>query len=196
MFIDAEENGPQLCPKQSDSRITRVGWWLRYLHIDEIPQFWNVLKGEMSLIGPRPERPFFTRKYREDIPHYEERTRYIKPGLTGLAQITLGYDESLQTVHLKYAHDINYRIASASFVSWIKIEAWIIGNTIRYLWNHVWRDVQRKFTREQHQEIQSPTSTEKDWHHIAHPWKLIDRITAKQNQSGQELPNYARKTRL
>jgi lipopolysaccharide/colanic/teichoic acid biosynthesis glycosyltransferase len=86
MRNDAEKNGPQLCGKGGDPRVTRLGRILRSTHLDELPQFWNVLKGEMSFIGPRPERPHFTVRYFKEIPMYRERTRYVKPGITGLSQ--------------------------------------------------------------------------------------------------------------
>lgn len=135
MRTDAEKNGPQLCKKGPDSRVTKVGELLRSTHLDELPQFWNVLKGEMSFIGPRPERPHFTVKYFEKIPQYRERTRLIKPGITGLAQITLGYDDSLESIIRKTRHDLIYRDSLIGFRSWIKMESWIIWNTLRYLLN-------------------------------------------------------------
>ncbi|MHC5726558.1 MAG: exopolysaccharide biosynthesis polyprenyl glycosylphosphotransferase, partial [Nostoc sp.] len=85
MYQDAEKLGAQWA-SQRDRRITKVGYWLRLLRIDELPQIWNVLQGEMSLIGPRPERPEFDVKLKEAIPYYE--VRYlVKPGITGWAQV-------------------------------------------------------------------------------------------------------------
>ena len=133
MRLDAESAGPQLCAKGLDPRVTRAGKWLRALHIDEIPQFLNIIRGEMSLIGPRPERPHFTRQYGESLPHYSDRTRFIRPGLTGLAQILLGYDDSLESVIRKSHYDMSYRASFCSFGSWIKMEAWIVIQTFRYL---------------------------------------------------------------
>src|SRR5690606_23653504 len=69
MRMDAESLGPQLAKKGLDPRVTRIGKWLRALHIDELPQFVNILRGDMSLIGPRPERPYFTAQYSKSIPH-------------------------------------------------------------------------------------------------------------------------------
>lgn len=83
MDVDGERNGPRLCGKGCDPRVTRFGSWLRAQHLDELPQFWNVLKGDMSFIGPRPERPHFTVRYRKDIPSYHARTSHVKPGITG-----------------------------------------------------------------------------------------------------------------
>ncbi|ANX13965.1 UDP-phosphate N-acetylgalactosaminyl-1-phosphate transferase [Fictibacillus arsenicus] len=90
MFVNAEEQGPQWA-KKNDTRITRVGMFIRKTRIDEIPQFINILKGEMSLIGPRPERPFFTQQFNNEIPGFNERIK-VKPGLTGWAQVNGGYE--------------------------------------------------------------------------------------------------------
>ncbi|MDT3766192.1 sugar transferase [Priestia filamentosa] len=92
MFVNAEENGAQWASK-NDPRVTRMGVFIRKTRIDELPQLFNVLKGEMSLIGPRPERPMFTEKFNEEIPGFVERLS-VKPGITGWAQINGGYDIS------------------------------------------------------------------------------------------------------
>ncbi|HLP41559.1 MAG TPA: sugar transferase, partial [Fibrobacteria bacterium] len=105
MRIDSEALGPQLAKKGLDPRVTRIGKWLRALHIDEIPQFVNILRGDMSFIGPRPERPHYTLQYAKSIPHYLDRTLWIKPGLTGLAQILVGYDDGLESVVRKVHYD-------------------------------------------------------------------------------------------
>ncbi len=133
MFTDAEKNGPQLAGNGRDPRITTIGWWLRALHLDELPQFWNILKGDMSFIGPRPERAYFTVQFAESIPHYKQRTLHIRPGLTGLAQINLGYDDSLASVVRKSFYDYSYRASFCSFKAWIRLEGWIIWNTFGYL---------------------------------------------------------------
>jgi polysaccharide deacetylase family protein (PEP-CTERM system associated) len=134
MRVDAEAAGPQLCVNGgADPRITRLGRWLRALHIDEIPQFINVVKGDMSLIGPRPERPHFTEKYGVALPHYSDRTHAIRPGITGLAQILLGYDESSESVVRKSHYDMSYRASFCSAASWIRMELWIYVHTLLYL---------------------------------------------------------------
>ncbi|MDB5049156.1 MAG: polysaccharide deacetylase [Fibrobacteres bacterium] len=133
MSADAEKNGPQLCVKGHDPRVTRLGRFLRSTHLDELPQFWNVLKGEMSFIGPRPERPHFTVRYFREIPDYRERTRHVKPGITGLSQIVLGYDDSLESVVKKTHFDLAYRASMFSLTSWIRMEFWVLFNTVRYL---------------------------------------------------------------
>lgn len=90
MRIDAEINGPKWA-EINDSRITKIGRFIRKTRIDELPQLLNVLKGDMSLIGPRPERPIFTLKFNQEIPGFVTRLS-VKPGITGWAQINGGYD--------------------------------------------------------------------------------------------------------
>jgi polysaccharide deacetylase family protein (PEP-CTERM system associated) len=133
MRTDAEKNGPQLAVKGVDPRVTKVGWWLRALHLDELPQFWSVLKGDMSFIGPRPERAHFTVEFGRTIPHYRNRTLWVKPGLTGLAQITLGYDEGMDSVVRKTYFDYSYRASFSHFGSWARMEWWVLVNTVGYL---------------------------------------------------------------
>lgn len=106
MRRDAESNGPVWAQK-NDPRITRVGKWLRKAHIDEVPQFLNVLKGEMSLVGPRPERPEIITSLVETYPEYQKRLS-VKPGITGISQICLGYDSNLDDVRKKTKLDMLY----------------------------------------------------------------------------------------
>jgi len=91
MRVDAEKGTGAVIAKKGDPRVTRIGRFLRATRLDELPQFWNVLKGDMSLVGPRPERPEILINLAMAIPFFEERTRGIKPGLTGLAQVSLSY---------------------------------------------------------------------------------------------------------
>ncbi|WP_214480939.1 exopolysaccharide biosynthesis polyprenyl glycosylphosphotransferase [Bacillus sp. SM2101] len=90
MCVDAEKNGAQWAQK-NDPRVTKVGSFMRKTRIDELPQFINVLRGNMSIIGPRPERPMFTAQFNEEIPGFINRLS-VKPGLTGWAQINGGYE--------------------------------------------------------------------------------------------------------
>jgi lipopolysaccharide/colanic/teichoic acid biosynthesis glycosyltransferase len=90
-----------------DPRITRVGRFLRRTHLDELPQLWNVLRGDMSLIGPRPERPEFVAQLEKAIPHYADRL-LVRPGVTGLAQVQLPADTDLASVRRKLAYDLYY----------------------------------------------------------------------------------------
>ncbi len=105
MVVNAEEYGPQWS-RQDDPRITRVGRFLRKSRLDETLQFFNVLRGDMSLIGPRPERPYFVTQFVETIPGYDERLR-VRPGITGLAQVTLDYDSSIDDVKKKLEQDLH-----------------------------------------------------------------------------------------
>lgn len=106
MVTDAEKNGAVWAQK-NDSRITPFGKFMRSSRIDEMPQFINVLKGEMSLIGPRPERPYFVKELSEVLPFYETR-HIIKPGLTGWAQVKTRYGSSVDDSLLKLQHDLYY----------------------------------------------------------------------------------------
>ncbi|HEY4056860.1 MAG TPA: sugar transferase, partial [Kofleriaceae bacterium] len=91
MIPNAEAKTGVVVAGQDDPRITKVGKFLRKSRLDELPQFWDVLRGKMSLVGPRPERPELLQQLSYAIPLFEERMRDVKPGITGLAQISLGY---------------------------------------------------------------------------------------------------------
>lgn len=106
MRVDAESDGPRWA-SANDTRITPVGSFLRRTRLDELPQLYNVLKGEMSFVGPRPERPEFTRELRNSIPYYGERHR-VKPGLTGWAQIRYPYGASQEDAVKKLQYDLYY----------------------------------------------------------------------------------------
>lgn len=106
MYENAESDGVRWAQK-SDPRITRIGHFLRLSRLDEFPQFWNVLRGDMSVVGPRPERPPFITMLSDEVPGYLDRLRF-KPGITGLAQVELGYDTSVESVDQKVALDLEY----------------------------------------------------------------------------------------
>ena len=106
MRVDAEQDGPVWASK-GDSRTTRVGRVIRKIRVDEIPQFWNILKGEMSFVGPRPERPHFVAQLAEEVPFYEQR-HLIAPGLTGWAQIKYPYGASIEDARQKLQYDLFY----------------------------------------------------------------------------------------
>lgn len=106
MRSDAEKGGAQFAQK-SDPRVTTVGRFLRRTRIDELPQLWNILKGDMSLVGPRPERPDFMEEFSLKIPNYLDRLG-LKPGLTGIAQVVNGYDNDIDGFKRKVAYDLLY----------------------------------------------------------------------------------------
>jgi lipopolysaccharide/colanic/teichoic acid biosynthesis glycosyltransferase len=156
MSDGAERKVGAVISTPGDPRITRVGRFLRATRLDEIPQFWNVLFGDMSLVGPRPERPELLRNLASAIPFFEERTRGLKPGLTGLAQVSLDYtgaaDEGSELAQLqdamsnpfdipeaegaladdmrtKLMFDLAYAAALEDFWEYLKLEAMIIVKT-------------------------------------------------------------------
>jgi lipopolysaccharide/colanic/teichoic acid biosynthesis glycosyltransferase len=107
MRVDAEaETGP-IWAQPDDPRVTRVGRWIRLLHVDEIPQAWNVLRGEMSFVGPRPERPEFVGELRSAIPFYDYR-HAVRPGITGWAQVNVRHTANVDDVRRKLAYDLDY----------------------------------------------------------------------------------------
>ena len=107
MVVDAEKGGKPVWCVKGDRRITPLGHVLRKLHLDELPQLLNVARGEMSLVGPRPERPLICESLAKDIDGYDQRLR-VKPGITGLAQINLPPDESIEDVRRKQTLDLCY----------------------------------------------------------------------------------------
>jgi lipopolysaccharide/colanic/teichoic acid biosynthesis glycosyltransferase len=125
MRADAEKATGPVWARKKDNRITKLGAFLRKTHIDEFPQLINVLRGEMSLIGPRPERPFFVNRFRREIPNYEDRLT-VKPGITGLAQVRYKYDESLNDVRNKLTYDLVY-IKRMSWAMDARILMWTFG---------------------------------------------------------------------
>lgn len=129
MYIDAEQSGPQWASK-NDPRVTPLGRFLRKTHLDEMPQFWNVLVGDMSLVGPRPERDFFVKKLTDEIPYYNRRHK-VRPGITGLCQAMMyKYDENLEDVKNKVKYDLMY-IESMSFRMDLKIILWTAFRMVR-----------------------------------------------------------------
>ena len=107
MKQDAEQDGEAKLAEKNDPRVTRVGDFLRKSRLDEFPQFWNVLRGEMSLVGPRAERPELIAEYQKQIPFYRARL-LVKPGLTGWAQINYGYYASVTEMSVKLEYDLYY----------------------------------------------------------------------------------------
>lgn len=123
MYADAERNGPQLS-SSTDARITSFGRWMRKTRMDELPQFWNVLKGDMSLVGPRPERQHFIDAITEVAPHYRHLHK-VRPGITSWGQVKFGYAENVQQMVRRLKYDILY-IENMSLAMDLKIMAYTV----------------------------------------------------------------------
>lgn len=130
MRLDAEQHGPQWAVKD-DARTTRVGKFLRRTHLDEFPQLWNVIKGTLSLIGPRPERPEFVELLKKEIPYYELR-HLIRPGITGWAQTHYRYGASIEDAYEKLQYDIYY-LKHRSFF----LDVLILLKTIKFFFTNL-----------------------------------------------------------
>lgn len=124
MFLEAEHMSGPKWAEQNDPRVTRVGKLLRRMHIDEVPQFVNVLVGHMSLVGPRPERQYFVERLEKDLPLYRRRLK-VRPGITGWAQIKYRYDQSVEDVKSKLKYDLFY----IENMSW-RMDLKILFNTL------------------------------------------------------------------
>ena len=107
MEVDAEKETGPVWAKEDDPRLIKFGKIIRKMHIDEIPQLFNVLRGEMSIVGPRPERPIFVKSLSKEIKEYKRRLT-VKPGITGLAQVWHKYDETIKDVKKKIKYDLLY----------------------------------------------------------------------------------------
>jgi exopolysaccharide biosynthesis polyprenyl glycosylphosphotransferase len=107
MRVDAEKGGDPVWAKDNDDRVTRVGRFIRKTRLDELPQLWNVIRGDMSFVGPRPERPFFVEQLAREIPYYQQR-HAVKPGLTGWAQVKYQYGSSVEDAMEKLRYDLYY----------------------------------------------------------------------------------------
>ena len=107
MVTNAENSGPQLCNNATDIRLTQAGRLMKRYHLDELPQFWNVLKGEMSFVGPRPERPYYIDQIMERDSRYQFLYQ-IRPGITSYATIYNGYTDTLEKMLRRLEMDLNY----------------------------------------------------------------------------------------
>lgn len=156
MSPNAEAGTGAVIAAKGDKRVTRIGRFLRATRLDELPQLWNILRGDMSLVGPRPERPELIDNLSLAIPFFEERMRGVRPGLTGLAQVSLGYtgrplpgskieaftssltnpfklDEAegalADDMRIKALYDFAYVASIEDFSSFARMEAWILLQT-------------------------------------------------------------------
>jgi lipopolysaccharide/colanic/teichoic acid biosynthesis glycosyltransferase len=107
MRVDAESGTGAVWASKNDSRVTRIGAFFRKSRIDELPQFYNILRGDMSMVGPRPERPEFVETLKQKIPYYSER-HFVKPGVTGWAQVRYPYGASVEDALEKLRYDLYY----------------------------------------------------------------------------------------
>jgi lipopolysaccharide/colanic/teichoic acid biosynthesis glycosyltransferase len=125
MRVDSEAATGAVWATKDDPRVTKVGRILRKLRLDELPQLFNVLRGEMSLVGPRPERPEFVKNLTEQIPYYRQR-HCVRPGITGWAQINYKYGDTLQDTIIKLEYDLYY-IKNLSF----SLDLYIVLHTLK-----------------------------------------------------------------
>lgn len=130
MRVDAEVASGPVWATKNDPRITRIGRIMRKTRLDEIPQLINVLMGEMSLVGPRPERPGICDKLETAIPYYADRTYGVRPGITGLAQVFQGYDETIEDVRSKVSYDHAYALATGTWKTWLLLDLEIMARTV------------------------------------------------------------------
>ena len=129
MVEDAERATGPVWASDRDPRVTRLGAFLRRTHLDEIPQLLNVLRGEMSIVGPRPERPVIVGQLLTSVSGYGKRN-VVLPGITGLAQVRSGYDRSIQTVRRKLRYDLRYIRAGGSLRVDVAIMAWTVAGMV------------------------------------------------------------------
>jgi lipopolysaccharide/colanic/teichoic acid biosynthesis glycosyltransferase len=131
MQVDAERDGRARWAAREDPRVTRIGAVIRKLRIDELPQVLNVLRGDMSFVGPRPERPVFVDELSRAIPYYAER-HWVRPGITGWAQINYPYGASIEDARRKLSFDLYYVKNQSTFLDFA-----ILLQTARVIfWNH------------------------------------------------------------
>lgn len=130
MRQDAEQASGPVWATEQDPRVTPIGRLLRKTRLDELPQLINVLRGEMSLVGPRPERPFFTAQLKDFIPAYDDRVCAAKPGVTGWAQVNCGYDTSIESVRQKLLYDLVYDASLYRVSTYLRMELKIVAMTV------------------------------------------------------------------
>ncbi len=130
MSHQAESKTGAVWAVENDPRLTQMGKFLRKTRLDELPQLFNVLRGDMSLVGPRPERPEIVINLDKKIPYYSERTYGVLPGITGLAQVSQGYDTSIEDVKSKILYDFAYSLSLTTLGKWMWMDFSIACRTI------------------------------------------------------------------
>ena len=130
MRADAEKGTGAVWAQKHDPRITRVGGFIRRTRLDELPQLINVLRGDMSVVGPRPERPAMYRRLEQAVPFFADRTAGLRPGVTGLTQVVQGYDTSVEDVRRKVGFDAAYAMRLATFRGWLLSDVGIMIRTV------------------------------------------------------------------
>jgi lipopolysaccharide/colanic/teichoic acid biosynthesis glycosyltransferase len=131
MRHDAEKGTGAVWAQRSDPRVTRVGRFLRKTRLDELPQLLNVLYGDMSVVGPRPERPALYGRLERDVPFFADRTAGLRPGVTGMTQVRQGYDNTIDDVRRKVAYDAAYAMQLSTLRGWFVADISIMLATIR-----------------------------------------------------------------
>jgi len=135
MRVDAEADGAAVWAQAKDPRVTPVGAFLRKVRLDEVPQLFQVLRGEMTLVGPRPERPSITDSLSLELPSYDDRHPPCKPGITGWAQVHTGYDTSVDSVREKLFYDFTYNAHLYGLRSYLAMELRVIALTLLVIVN-------------------------------------------------------------
>jgi len=133
MRADAERGTGAVWAQKDDPRVTRVGAFIRKTRLDELPQLLNVLRGDMSVVGPRPERPAMYRRLELAVPFFADRTAGLRPGVTGLTQVVQGYDNSVEDVRRKVGFDAAYAMRLSTFGGWLASDMSIMLRTLNVM---------------------------------------------------------------
>jgi lipopolysaccharide/colanic/teichoic acid biosynthesis glycosyltransferase len=157
MYHNCEADSGVQWSQKGDPRVTPLGRFLRRTHLDELPQLWNILKGDMSLIGPRPERPEFIPNLAQAIPLYEARMA-VRPGVTGLAQVQLPADSDLASVRAKVSYDLYY-VQHAG----VLLDLRILGGTVLKVFGASFTRIRRCF------RLPSPSRIERHYEELQNP---------------------------
>ena len=133
MRADAETRTGAVWAQRGDPRVTRVGRFLRKTRLDELPQMLNVIYGDMSVVGPRPERPALYGRLEREVPFFVDRTAGLRPGVTGITQVRQGYDNSIDDVRRKVAFDAAYAMQLSTLRGWLVADLSIMFATVRIM---------------------------------------------------------------